>query len=396
MLVEGYLTSSGVFAYPQEDGTILREWRPPGEVADATSIDSLRLSPVTIEHPKEQVTIDNHKDLAVGTVGDDVRIETQWPDTAAPINGRDSAAPDVKVRCRLVLTDARAIALIEAKELPEVSCGYTADLDMTPGVTPDGQGYDAVQRRIAYNHLAIGVVGRQGPGVSIRVDSTTKTTKEHTTMETIIIDGVSYTAPKQTIEAVQAMQRKSETKLAEAVAALDAEKKLRADSAIKLAETEARADGASAGEKKAQAEAKAAADRIKSGVRDRLSLERSAIKVMGAEAFTAANLGDADDDTVRVAVVRHVNPDRDLSSKAAAAAKGDASASAYIAAAFDISVDSVRTDAAADDDVDTTTVADSAGSLRRDSVTATAPINAADKARADSIAAKSSAWKRKV
>lgn len=44
----------------------------------------------------------------------------------------------------------------------ELSCGYTLDLDETSGVTPDGEHYDAVQRNIRYNHLAIVHRGRAG------------------------------------------------------------------------------------------------------------------------------------------------------------------------------------------------------------------------------------------
>ena len=44
----------------------------------------------------------------------------------------------------------------------ELSCGYSLDLDETPGTTPDGKRYDAVQRNIRYNHLAIVPKGRAG------------------------------------------------------------------------------------------------------------------------------------------------------------------------------------------------------------------------------------------
>ena len=44
----------------------------------------------------------------------------------------------------------------------ELSCGYKLNLDETPGITPDGQHYDAIQRDIRYNHLAVVQRGRAG------------------------------------------------------------------------------------------------------------------------------------------------------------------------------------------------------------------------------------------
>lgn len=394
MRVEGYLTGSGIFPYEQEDGSILREWRPPSEVSNATSIDSLRLVPVTIGHPKDPVTIDNVKDLGVGTVGDDVRCETQWGDEPM----KEGVSPDVKLRCRLTLTDAKAIKVVEDKDLPEVSCGYTADLDMTPGVTATGEVYDAVQRRITYNHLAIGVTGRQGPGVSIRVDHKPPSPKkEEVTMKKLIIDGVSYDAPEQTIEAFNANAAKSALALASAVAALDEQKKLVADAAGKVGAAEAKADASAASEKAAKAELKALSDKVKAGVKERLSLERAAQKVMGSEAFEAANLGDADDDAVKVAVVKHVHPDRDLSDRLTLAGKGDIAAASYIASAFDFAVAAAHSDETDDDDVAAPTpevVSDGAGSLRKRTTVAVV-VDAGDVARAAMIKRREDASRQK-
>jgi hypothetical protein len=44
----------------------------------------------------------------------------------------------------------------------ELSCGYTLNLDETPGTTPTGEHYDAIQRDIVYNHIAIVPHGRAG------------------------------------------------------------------------------------------------------------------------------------------------------------------------------------------------------------------------------------------
>jgi hypothetical protein len=44
--------------------------------------------------------------------------------------------------------------------------------DWTPGVTPDGQSYDAVQRQLRGNHLALVREGRMGPDVAVLDHST--------------------------------------------------------------------------------------------------------------------------------------------------------------------------------------------------------------------------------
>jgi hypothetical protein len=44
----------------------------------------------------------------------------------------------------------------------ELSCGYSLNLDETPGTTPEGEHYDAIQRNIVYNHVALVPQGRAG------------------------------------------------------------------------------------------------------------------------------------------------------------------------------------------------------------------------------------------
>ena len=64
---EGYLegraivSNVGVFTYVLPDGTIQRELRPPEEVFAEESINSLKLKPITNDHPAEKVTTENIK-----------------------------------------------------------------------------------------------------------------------------------------------------------------------------------------------------------------------------------------------------------------------------------------------------------------------------------------------
>src|SRR5690606_25874157 len=99
------------------------------------------------------------------------------------------------------------LAAVERKDRREVSCGYRCLVDETPGVTPEGERYDRVQRRIRYNHVAIVPEGRAGEAVALRMDAAGNTIppgghvapgqngeipREERTMFTIRIDGEDY------------------------------------------------------------------------------------------------------------------------------------------------------------------------------------------------------------
>ena len=125
------------------DVDVVRVYRPPSEVFSADSLGTFSHAPVTMDHPNEMVTADNWKDLAVGEVS-----------TEALRDGEFIALP-------LILKDADAIAKVKDGKV-ELSAGYTAMLDFTAGVTPDGDAYDAKQTNIVINHLAIVDSARAG------------------------------------------------------------------------------------------------------------------------------------------------------------------------------------------------------------------------------------------
>lgn len=128
---------SGILLYRNADGTERREYRPPEEAFKADSLASLQGKPITIGH-KAYVTAGNAAQVA--PIGSVLSAGRQDGDT---------------IRADIVIynldTNAR-----------ELSCGYTLDLDETPGTTPEGEHYDAVQRNIVYNHLAVCSRGRAG------------------------------------------------------------------------------------------------------------------------------------------------------------------------------------------------------------------------------------------
>jgi len=173
---EGYLTRAGIFVYRDAQGNTVREFRPPEEVFHPDSLASFALVPVTNDHPSELLTADNAKQYAVGSVS-----EVVTPDGD-------------KVRASLMITDAAAIEALDAGK-SELSCGYTANVEFSPGVW-NGQPYDAVQRNIRGNHVALVDAGRAGPACAIRMDAA-GAAQEITMTENVMMElgGAMYRVP---------------------------------------------------------------------------------------------------------------------------------------------------------------------------------------------------------
>ncbi len=128
---------AGVMRYLNADGTERLEYRPPEEAFKGDSLESLKGAPVTVGHNGYVTSDDIDHQRPIGTVL-----------SAGEQDGNNIVADMVLYQ---LPTGAR-----------ELSCGYTLDLDETPGVTPEGEKYDAVQRNIRYNHVAVVPRGRAG------------------------------------------------------------------------------------------------------------------------------------------------------------------------------------------------------------------------------------------
>lgn len=185
MAIPAFLTRTGVFPYSQVDGTVRRELRLPGEVFRPDSLASLRYATVTDLHPEAPVDSASWRTHAIGTVGSDVKQE------------------GVFVASEIIIHDKAAIDRIDKGERNELSCGYSCDLESNAGVY-EGQSYDAIQRNIRYNHVAIGPNGwgRAGCDVKLRLDSgdafacipdhTTKPEKQRNMKRRFTVDGVDF------------------------------------------------------------------------------------------------------------------------------------------------------------------------------------------------------------
>lgn len=132
---------------------------------DAASMATLADKPVGIEHPSMRPPLVTPKNVRQYMRG---HVASVPPETR-PGNGVQYA------RTYVVLTDAKAIALVKAARAEgktiEVSPGYTAKVDNTPGTHQTLGDYDRIQRSRVYNHLALTVRGRSGPDVALKVDS---------------------------------------------------------------------------------------------------------------------------------------------------------------------------------------------------------------------------------
>lgn len=128
---------AGLLRYLNADGSERWEYRPPEEAFNADSLASIRGKPITLGH-HGLVRAANAKDKSViGMVLSEGR--------------QDGDAIKADVSLFSLPTEAR-----------ELSCGYTLELEEKAGTTADGRHYDAIQRHIRYNHLAVVPRGRAG------------------------------------------------------------------------------------------------------------------------------------------------------------------------------------------------------------------------------------------
>ena len=191
------------------DKATVRVYRPESEVFKKDAIASYAGVPVTINHPKNGVSADTWKDLAVGEVGDDVLRDGEF------------------VRVPMMLRDAKAIKAVEDGKR-ELSMGYSAEITIADGVTPSGETFDAIMSDFKMNHVAI--VDQARGGAELRIgDGADKwgaapistTDKETVTMtdalRTVVVDGLSVQTTDQGAQAIAKLLRDLESSAAKIV-----------------------------------------------------------------------------------------------------------------------------------------------------------------------------------
>lgn len=218
---EGFLrgraivTSIGVFTYKRKDGTIQRELRLPEDVFSSETLNSMRLKPVTLNHPAELVTQDNADKLQVGSLGDNPSWTKEWHD-----RNWQEITDGINCAIDMVITRKDAIdAILNGKQA--LSMGYTCDLEMAePGATWCGVEYDFIQRNIRYNHCAIVDSARAGDNAKIELrqdsedavleDMVTKIDGGTKMLKKINLDGIDYEAEESVIKALNSEKARAD------------------------------------------------------------------------------------------------------------------------------------------------------------------------------------------
>lgn len=178
MVADAKIARTGIQNYRGDemgrpDLAMVRVYRPEAEVFHADAMASMAHRPITLDHPSEAVTAANWKTHSVGSVGGEVARDGDY------------------VKVPLVLMDQRAIDAVKAGKR-QLSVGYRAEIDWTAGTTADGHAYDAIQRGIRANHLAVVDAARAGPACRIG-DSWSTPQPERTDMTTkqVVVDGIT-------------------------------------------------------------------------------------------------------------------------------------------------------------------------------------------------------------
>ena len=275
---------TGILEYRNVDGSIRREYRPPEEAFNVDSLASIRGKPITQLHHGLVTSANYFNSHPVGTVISDGRQDGN------------------NIRADVVIYS------LDTKDR-ELSLGYETELEETPGVTPEGEHYDAIQRNIRYNHLAIVPRGRAG-NARLNMDGNQSIEEVETMSTKIKMDnGIEYEVPAEVKVAYDAMVEKA-----------DATKKDLDAMTAKFDSATAEIEKLKADAEKQEADFKAKFDEA---VKTTIEL-RSIAQKHGIE-----KADEMSNEEIKKAVVAKVHPKLNLDGKSAE----------YIAVAFDLAKD---------------------------------------------------------
>ena len=304
--------------YIKSDGSEEMEAKLPEEILSDSTVSSANSKPVTDGH-HGLVTKDNSHDLMKGFTASNGHVEGNM------------------LYNDITITDPNLISQIKNGSKRELSIGFETQMDPTSG-TYNGAKYDAVQRNIRINHVAVVPKGRAGHEVRLigdsaeAVDQVEPSEEKGNQMETRVVraDGQNITVAADDVEKITKLDADNSAK-AKQIADLDAQiKKLQSEkaqlqgdadaSAKKADEAQAKADSLEADNKKIKEEF----DKYKAdGVDKKLEL------IDKVKSF----VGDEYD--------YHGKSDRDMKIDAVKAIKGDSfdftdKSDTYVQAAFDM------------------------------------------------------------
>jgi len=172
------------FNFKPDDAVVV--YRPSEEVFKAESIDSFKNIAVTNNHPPEFLNSKNYKKYSVGIVLSDV--------------GSD----EKHVQATLKITDYDTINEIKDGKV-DMSAGYSSNIYFEDGLTPEGEAYQAIQKDIIGNHVAVVMRGRAGSEVKLKDGLENPSERS----ETLAAEGVSKKTGSEASEAFGEGVRKS-------------------------------------------------------------------------------------------------------------------------------------------------------------------------------------------
>lgn len=180
------------------DMETVRVYRPESEVFARDSLSSYAHKPATNDHPRgRMVDAETWKADAIGAIGDQIVRD-----------GDHVSVP-------LIMMDANAIRDYESGKR-EVSMGYSAELVFDAGTTEDGEAYDAIQKNIRINHIALVKKGRAGtarigdgraPDNEDRADNPKRKTTMSENTRTVMVDGLPVQCTDASAIAIDKLQK---------------------------------------------------------------------------------------------------------------------------------------------------------------------------------------------
>ena len=284
LVVTANVARSGIQQYTRDslgldgEGTI-NAYRPPDEVFSKESLATYSNSTIVDGHPDDFVTSENWKELSVGHSGNDVL--------------RDGA----HIQIPLVFTHDSTIKNIKDGKT-QISMGYSMEMIVEDGITPEGEEYGVKFTNIKANHVSLEHVGRAGTATILDKQTQDKE-KNMSNVKYVLDNGIEIETTAQGAQALiiagkvnDALKAKADDALAQVVTLKKRAKKLKGELATANDSLE---------------KAKDNKEVINKAVADRAELLSSANAIIGDKDVTALSNKD-----IKVLVITDSHPKIDL------------------------------------------------------------------------------------
>lgn len=302
LVIPARVARTGIQKYRRADGSVQVELRLEDEVFSDNSMGSLRTAAVTNRHPVKMVTPDTAQETIVGHTDGVIWKEDDGDEKFLATN--------------LVITHKDGIEAIKGGRV-EISLGYDVDLEFNPGQYK-GQNYDAIQRNIINNHIALVDFGRAG-NARLRLDendaeSFNNNDEESNTMK-MKIGEKEFDVSDEIGNAFKAEMAKAEKAKADADAKIDELMKAKCDMGKKCDELEtektkavAKADSLESEIEKIKKERTDSAD-VSKLVNEKIELLETAKKFLKADELETVK--GLDNVEIKKAVIKADSPEID-------------------------------------------------------------------------------------